>query len=173
MYKFYYDFVKKKCKNPKLLFTDTDSLCIETEEDFYEIMHEFKELFDLSNFPKNSKYFCNDNKRVPGKMKDEYGGTAIYKYIGLKPKMYSIRDIHNHEKSVYKGHNSDIKYDEFKDTHSNKKVIRHDMRGIKSKNHNITTYEKNKISLSAFDDKRYILDDGINTLPYGHKDIPK
>ena len=171
MYKFYYDFVKKKCKKCILLFTDTDSLCIETEEDFYEIMHEFKELFDLSNFPKNSKYFCNDNKKVPGKMKDEYGGTAIYEYIGLKPKMYSIRDIHNHEKSVYKGHNSDIKYDEFKDTHSNKKVIRHDMREIKSKNHNITTYEKNKISLSAFDDKRYILDDGINTLPYGHKDI--
>ena len=47
------------------------------------------------------------------------------------------------------------------------------MRGIKSKNHNITTYEKNKISLSAFDDKRYILDDGINILPYGHKDLPK
>ena len=46
------------------------------------------------------------------------------------------------------------------------------MIGIKSKNH-ITTYEKNKISLSAFDDKRYILHDGINTLPYGHKDIPK
>ena len=34
MYQFYYDFVKKKCENPKLLFTDTDSLCIETEEDF-------------------------------------------------------------------------------------------------------------------------------------------
>ena len=33
-YKLYFDFVKKKCKNPKLLFTDTDSLCIETEEDF-------------------------------------------------------------------------------------------------------------------------------------------
>ena len=32
--------------------------------------------------------------------------------------------------------------------------------------------EKKK-SLSAFDDKRYILDDGINTLPYGHKDIPR
>ena len=136
-------------------------------------MHQYEELFDLSNFPKNSKYFCNDNKKVPGKMKDEYEGTAIYEYIGLKPKMYSILDIHNHEKSVYKGHNSDIKFDEFKDTHSNKKVIRHDMRGIKSKNHNITTYEKNKISLSAFDDNQYILDDGINTLPYGHNDIPK
>ena len=173
MYKFYYDFVKKKCKKCILLFTDTDSLCIETGEDFYEIMHEFKELFDLRNFPKNSKYFCNDNKKVPGKMKDEYEGTAIYEYIGLKPRMYSIRDIHNHEKSVYKGHNSDIKYDEFKDTHSNENIIRHDMRGIKSRDHTITTYEKNKIYLSAFDDKRYIFDDGIITLPYGHKGIPK
>ena len=33
--------------------------------------------------------------------------------------------------------------------------------------------KKNKISLYAFDDKRYILDDGINTLPYGQKDIPR
>ena len=51
--------------------------------------------------------------------------------------------------------------------------MRHNVRGIRSRNHIITTYEKNKISLSAFDDKRYILDNGINTLPYGHKDILK
>ena len=36
-------------------------------------MHKLHELFDLSNFPKDSKYFHNDNKKVPGKMKDEYG----------------------------------------------------------------------------------------------------
>ena len=41
-------------------------------------MHKFYEFFDLSNFPQDSKYFRNDNKKVPGKMKDEYGGTAIY-----------------------------------------------------------------------------------------------
>ena len=52
MYKFYYDFVKKKCKKCIILFTDTDSLCIETDKDFYEIMHHYKELFDLSNFRK-------------------------------------------------------------------------------------------------------------------------
>ena len=74
MYKFYYDFVKKKCKNPKLLFTDTDSLCIEIEEDFQEIMYQNKELFDLSNFAKDIKYYCADNKKVPQKMKDGYGG---------------------------------------------------------------------------------------------------
>ena len=55
MYEFYYNVVKKKCKKHVLLFADTDSLCIEAEEDFYEIMHQYKKLFDLSNFPKNSK----------------------------------------------------------------------------------------------------------------------
>ena len=45
------------------------------------------------------------------------------------------------------------------------------MRGIKSKNHNLGTYETNKRSLSCFDDKRYILKNGTNTLPYGHKHI--
>ena len=47
------------------------------------------------------------------------------------------------------------------------------MRGIKSKNHELVTYESNKRSLCNFDNKHYILSDGINTLPYGHKVIPK
>ena len=76
------------------------------------------------------------------------------------------------EKSTHKGHNSFIKFDEYKDTRINKKVISNKMRGFKSKNHEISTYESNKISLCHFDDKRYILPDGIHTLPYGHKDIP-
>ena len=58
-------------------------------------------------------------------MKDEYGGTSIYEFIRLKSKMYSIRDITKKEKITYKGRNFDIKYDDFKDAHSNKKVIRH------------------------------------------------
>ena len=68
MYKFYYDFVEKKYKCV-LLFTDTASSCFETEKDFYEIMLKHKKLFDLSNFPKDSKYFRDDNKKVPGKWK--------------------------------------------------------------------------------------------------------
>ena len=45
------------------------------------------------------------------------------------------------------------------------------MRGINSKTHNLVTYETNKRSLSRFDDKRYILKNGVNTLAYGHKGI--
>ena len=106
-------------------------------------------------------------------MKDEFGGTAIYDFTGTKSKMYSIRDVNNHGKSVYKGHISLTKNEEFKYVHSNKKVIRHKMRGFKSINHKIYTYESNKTSLSCYDDKRYVPSDGIITLPYGHKDIPK
>ena len=148
-------------------------LCYEIDEDFYEIMNQYKSFFDLSNQPKDSKYYYNDNQKVLGKTKDEYGGTHIYKFIWLKSKMYSIRDVNKKGKSTHKRHNSLIKYEELKDTHFNKKAIRHKMRGIKSKKHELVTYEINKISLSDFDDKRYILSDGINTLPYGHKDIPK
>ena len=50
-------------------------------------------------------------------------------------------------------------------------ILRHTMRGIKFKNHNLGTYETNEISLSCFDDTRYILKNGINTLAYGHKDL--
>ena len=42
MYKFHYDFIKKKCKKTILLFTDTDSLCYEIDENFYEIMNQHK-----------------------------------------------------------------------------------------------------------------------------------
>ena len=157
--------------NTRLLFTDTDSLCYELlEKCLYKKMYKFKELFDLSNFPVSSKYYCRDNKKVVGKMKDEYGGKTIVKFVGLKSKMYSILDESNNEKSTSKGHNAFIEFQEFYDTPFKKKILRHAMRGIKSKNHNLGTYETRR-SLSCFDDKRYILKNGINTLAYGHKDI--
>ena len=44
------------------------------------------------------------------------------------------------------------------------------MKRIQSKKHKLETYEIDKISLSCFNDKRYVLDDGIYTLAYFHKD---
>ena len=94
MYKFNYNFMKNEVGIFTLLYAETDSFIYEIiGEEFYERIYKYKELFDLSNFPKDSKYFCNDNKKVPGKMKDEYGGTSIYEFIGLKSKMCSMRDI--------------------------------------------------------------------------------
>ena len=44
------------------------------------------------------------------------------------------------------------------------------MKRMQSKEHKLGTYEIDKISLLCFDDKRYMLDDGIRTLAYFHKD---
>ena len=44
------------------------------------------------------------------------------------------------------------------------------MKRIQSKLHGIETYDICKIYLPCFDNKKYILDDGINTLTYFHKD---
>ena len=70
-----------------------------------------------------------------------------------------------------KWENAFIEFQEFHDTLFQKKILRHTMRGIKPKNHNLGTYETHKISLSCFDDKQYVLKNGINTLAYGHKEI--
>ena len=61
-------------------------------------------------------------------------------------------------------------FNELKDVLFNKKNIRHKMKRIQSKKHKLGTYEINKTSLSCFDDKRHVLDDGIHTLAYFHKD---
>ena len=104
-------------------------------------------------------------------MKDEYDGKSVLKFVGLKFKMYSILDKSNNEKIMGKDHNGFIKFQEFYNTLFKKKFLRHTMRRIGYKNHNLGTYETNKRSLSCFDDKQYILKNGINTLAYRHKDI--
>ena len=43
----------------------------------------------------------------------EYGGKIIYEITTLKSKMYSIRTVDKNEKSIHKGHNSFIGYDEY------------------------------------------------------------
>ena len=73
-------------------------------------------LFDLSNFPVSSKYYCSDNKKVVGKMKDEHRGKSIAKFLDLKSKMYSILDEKINKKSTNKGHNAFIEFQEFHDT---------------------------------------------------------
>ena len=45
------------------------------------------------------------------------------------------------------------------------------MKTIRSNNYILGSYEINKISLSCFDDKRYIYDDGVTGYAYGHYEI--
>ena len=170
MYGFHCNFIKKNF-SAKLLFTDTDSLTYEIKsENVYKEFYKWKDLFDFSNYSKDSTFYDNTNKNVIGKMKDKHGGAIIDQFIGLKSKMYSIKKINGNESSTTKGVNIATEFNEFKDVLFNKKVIRHKMKRTQAKKYKIGTYEIDKISLSCFDDKRYVLDDGVNTLAYFHKD---
>ena len=131
-----------------------------------------KNLFDFSDYPLHStaKFFDPVNKKVICKMKDEFKGKIISDFIGSKQKMYSLTVVDSEEGKKAKGMNKNvvkkIRHKEYMDALFNKKMIKHKMKRIKSKLHRIGTYDVCKISLSCFDDKRYILDDGINSLVY-------
>ena len=104
-------------------------------------------------------------------MKDEFNGVKIVEFVGLKSKMYSMIVCNDLEVNKAKGVNLKLKHNEYVHVLFGRKVVRHKMKRIVSEKHSVGTYDLNKISLSCFDDKRYVLDDGVNTLAYFHKDI--
>ena len=90
MYEFHYKYIKRKY-DAKLLFTDTDSLVYEIKtEDAYKDVFEDTGLFDFSCYPQDSNSFDPVNKKVIGKMKDEFKRKIISEFVGLKSKMCSL-----------------------------------------------------------------------------------
>ena len=87
--------------------------------------------------------------------------------------MHSMKNIDVKESNTAKVVNIATEFNEFKDTLLKKEKIRHKMKKIQSKNHKMGTYKISKISLSCFDDKIFVLNDGIHTLAYFHKDLRK
>ena len=178
IYDFHYNYIKKKYGDEaKLLFTDTDSLTYEIEaEDVYQDFWNDKEKFDNSDYPESSPYFNKTNKKVIGKMKDEAEGVPIFEFVGLRSKMYSYmkdnqtggRTAKGIKKIVIK---KNITHENYKETLFNNKQMHHAMKTIRSNNHQLKSYELNKVSLSCFDDKRYIHNNGVTSYAYGHYKI--
>ena len=160
MYEFHYKYIKNKF-DANLLITDMDSLVYKIKTEYvYEDFYLDKYLFNFSDYPLHSKFFDLVNKKVIGKMKDEFKGKIISESAGLKPKMYSFISVDNEEVTRARGVNKQITPKDFVSVLFNKKVMRHNMKRIQSDLHRIGTYDVCKVSLSCFDNKRYILDDG-------------
>ena len=167
---FHYSFIKKHF-DAELLFTDTGSLTYEIKsENVHEEFFKRKHLFDFSNYPKDSTFFDQANRKVIGKMKDESEGKIIGQFVGLKSEVYSLKNIDGKESNTAKGVNIATEFNEFKDTLFNKKLIGHKMKRIQGKKHKIGTYEINKISLSVLMTK-ICLDDEFHTLAYFNKNL--
>ena len=120
MYEFHYNFIKKI--DAELLFTDTGSLTYEIKsEDVHEEFFKNKHLFDLSNYPKDSKFFDPVNEKVIGKMKDVSEGKINDDFVGLKSKMHSMKNIDGKESNTAKRVNIATEFNEFKDIYLIKK----------------------------------------------------
>ena len=174
MYDFHYNYIKSKYGDKaRLLFTDTDSLTYEIEaDDVYQDFWKDKHLFDNSDYPKNSPFYNNTNKKVIGKFKDEAAGMPIVEFVGLRSKMYSYIKDNEQSSRTAKGIKKNVikkqlGHDKYKDVLFNKKQMCHTMRLIKSEKHQIGSYVVDKISLSCFDDKRYIHENGVTSYAYG------
>jgi hypothetical protein len=179
MYHMHYNIFKKFYSDKlSLVYIDTDSFIYEIEtDDIYEDFQEhFNEYLDTSNYPKQHFLYSEINKKKLGLMKDETAGQPILEFIGLKPKLYSIKFNNKNSISKCKGIQKAvvdkyITHQHFKKTLKGDRVFYSETRSIKSKNFNLRTIKQNKLTLSCFDDKRFIKDDLINTLPFGHKEI--
>ena len=180
MYDFYYNVLKKKV-NPELIYMDTDSFIVELDSD--NPHKELAEYMDLSNLGEYYPYCPTEkienkdkNKGVLGKFKDESAGQVISKVIALRSKMYSVKYYTGEEIKRIKGISrttvkKNVNFEDYENTLDNKTIQRHKMKTIRSINHDVQLLTINKVSLSPFDDKRYILDDGVITLPFGHSAI--
>ena len=62
-----------------------------------------------------------------------------------------------------------IRHEQYKDLFENQ-TFRHSMDVLRSERHRIYGQRLNKVSVSPFDSKRWIAENGEDTLAYGHKD---
>ena len=64
---------------------------------------------------KIQSFFDESNKKVNGKMRDDFGGVIVDEFVGLKSKMYSMKKIDGKEYNTAKGVSIATEFDKFKD----------------------------------------------------------
>ena len=180
MFFFLYRYVKKKWEKVEVLYSDTDSLVlnIETDDFFKDISGDVVEWFDTNDFPKDHPAvleglpIVKENKKKIGLMKDECGGKILTEWVALRPKLYSFL-TESGEKQKAKGlkksiKNKSLRHENFlKCLRTGKSQTRKQCL-FRSRDHHIFTENMVKVALSCDDDKRIVLENGIDTLSLGH-----
>lgn len=178
MYDFHYAVMKNFYKDKlTLCYTDTDSLLysIQTQDFYFDMKKHFSKYFDTSNYPNKNDYnIFPKNKKIPGLFKDELGGKIILEFVGLRSKLYSIKTKQyeiKKAKGVKKPVTKKLNFSDYVDVLLNGNQLRGKNIHFKSIRHQIFTREQNKVALSRKDDKRFILNDNVSTISWGHYSI--
>jgi len=147
--------------------------------DVYEIMKRDINRFDTSNYVVDNVYGIPlANKKVPGLMKDENNGAIMIEFVGLKARVYALRiDSKKNMKKVKCVKSNvvakSITFDDYTRCLFDEIEMTCKQSCIRSKLHEVYTISETKIVLSPNDDKRYVVPDSTDTLPWRHYTINK
>ena len=122
------------------------------------------------------------NQKVVGKWKDESAGEAILEFVGLRSKAYAYRLARWHridatwkekEKKKCKGIKRGVvartmTFQHYYDVLTTHIPLYMNQVRFRSHEHHVQTVEQRKVALSCYDDKRFILSDGIHSRAHGH-----
>jgi hypothetical protein len=155
MFKSFYNVIKPKNPDIKLLYMDTDSFFLwnPTPIDYAEIAG-----------------------TGIGMFKDEMPDETITKVIALAPKSYAV-EVENTKVSIAmkgipkKAVDSDgngIGINAFEGAFQHIEQPKVSSYSLRSKDHTVRCIKTTKKSVSGYDDKRHVLEDGVHTLAHGH-----
>lgn len=161
----------------ELGMTDTDSFLFKVSNGKKFWQH-VKPIMDYSNYEPSHPLYDVSNKAKLGFIKDELCGKfKCTEFVGLRSKTYSLllNDIKTQatsEKRVCKGIGrmaieNRLTFDQYRTCLLKQKIFMHHFFSIRSSKHKVKTLKLNKRSLSFLDTKRFILNCGIHSVPYG------
>ena len=169
LYGFHYKKMKPRYGDSiTVVYKDTDSLLYRVEtNNLYSDMGNLKHLFDLSDYPTSHPLFDASNKKVPLTMTDELQGKVLEEVVCLRSKLYSIKfngGVKQSAKGVQKSVKKSLHHEAYRECLFNKTTMQKEMTQLRSENHQIIVNRLSKVALNAFDDKRYLLGDGIQSV---------
>ena len=177
MYEFHYDVILPLFKPPsvQLIFTDTDSLeyhiQIDSLDDFQRKLLSIRsDWLDTSNYPETHPLFSSKNKKQLGFFKNEHPDEAICEAVALRAKVHAELSRSGAEKRL-KGIARAV-VERAIDPRSFVACVLHgtplrvDQTVLRSRAHEVATVSQSKLALQPYDDKRYILSDGVRTLAH-------
>jgi len=185
MYDFHYNAVLPLYDNDpalvRLCMTDTDSLLYHlVTEDLCADLARIRDRLDTGNFPTDHPLYDAASSGLSGRFKSETGAVAIDEFVGLLPKMYALRideamGAKDRAKKSFRAKGVPgvarraLTFDQYKSIIDDGARVHYcSAPAIRADRQHLYTVVQRKKALSGVDTKRYVADNNVDTLPYGH-----
>lgn len=177
MYQAYYECLKPKLGKCHVVMSDTDSLMIFVRNSKKtDNIKKISSVIDFSNYPPSHELYSLKNKNKLGFFKDELAGDEMEKFCGLRSKTYAflLSDeektksiLHSKAKGVTKAYKKKISFANYKKCILSYDAVSIDQFHIRAKSHNVYTTKISRLAFSSYDDKRWIFNCAVHSVPYG------